>query len=364
LAFAAGVLIWVSIAGIHLESMHSFELGIIKQYAHEEHHEEHDDAHDGMNVTSLLFTTTAVVDGNAEEHHEEEVPQAWAWAPRLYAMLSAAMGLCFMFGVDYMLHHMGLHHHAHGHDHDDDHRAGKSSGSGAMDSTPDIRAVKSTSADGYVVPVTPSQGDTADTAAPMKAASQSAMKPIEVELAGEIVEIEDIMHRSRELTEREKHEIKRASLWTMIAVTIHNFPEGLATFVSTVAEPRLGLLVGFAVALHNLPLGVSVGLPVYFATGDWLHAVGWAAICGLSALVGAVAGVIIVVANGGLHNYTAGVMFGFVVGVMLYTAFKELIPQARALDPKDRYSTWLIFAGFLFMDIGLLVFDTTGGHDH
>ena len=176
--------------------------------------------------------------------------------------------------------------------------------------------------------------------------------------------MEDIRTRKSELSLLEKKNLSRVSLATCLAVTVHNFPEGLVTFVSTAAEAKLGILVGMAVALHNLPLGVSVGLPVYKATDSALKAIIWASVCGLSSLVGALFGLILVVSSGGLHTYTSGVMFAFVIGVMLWTAFKELIPEARAFDPNDHYCTYLVFAGFIVMDLSLVIFDAVGGHDH
>ncbi len=145
-------------------------------------------------------------------------------------------------------------------------------------------------------------------------------------------------------------------------MAIHNFPEGLATFTSAVADPELGVLVATAVALHNIPLGVSVAMPVYLATGSKWKALAMASVCGLTSIFGALIGY--AVYEDGVSDYTNGVLFATVVGVMLWTALKELLPESRQHDRGDKYTTWLFFLGCLIMDLSLLVFEATGGHSH
>jgi len=114
------------------------------------------------------------------------------------------------------------------------------------------------------------------------------------------------------------------------------------------------------VALHNMPLGISVGMPVYFATGSRWKALGMAAMAGLSALIGAFVGWAIIAK--GMSNALTGVLFGFVIGIMVWTALKELIPQARNYDKTDVYSSSLIFFGFIVMDGNGALFGTLQGN--
>ena len=57
-------------------------------------------------------------------------------------------------------------------------------------------------------------------------------------------------------------------LFTALAIAIHNFPEGLATFLAALENPSLGIAIAIAIALHNIPEGISVSVPIFYATGD------------------------------------------------------------------------------------------------
>jgi len=163
------------------------------------------------------------------------------------------------------------------------------------------------------------------------------------------------------LTRQQSQRLLRVGCVTSLAVIAHNFPEGLATFTSTVSDPNLGALVAIAVAIHNMPLGITVGMPIYLAEGARLKAVLYASFAGLSSLVGGLVGWLIYARKGGAtQNELNGGLFGCVIGIMMWTAFKELLPQAREHDPHDKYTSWLIFAGFLVMDISLVIFDSQG----
>ena len=67
-----------------------------------------------------------------------------------------------------------------------------------------------------------------------------------------------------------------------LAIAIHNFPEGLATFVATLSSPSLGVALAIAIALHNVPEGVCVAMPVYYATGSKWKGFLWALLSGIS----------------------------------------------------------------------------------
>ncbi len=80
--------------------------------------------------------------------------------------------------------------------------------------------------------------------------------------------------------------LKRMGLLTGLAIALHNFPEGLATFVATLSNPSLGLALAIAIALHNIPEGVCVSMPVYYATGSKWKAFMWAFLSGVSEPIG------------------------------------------------------------------------------
>lgn len=157
------------------------------------------------------------------------------------------------------------------------------------------------------------------------------------------------------VSESESQQLIKTSLITALAIGLHNFPEGLATFVSTLADPTLGVSIAVAIAIHNIPEGVAVAMPVYFATGSKLKAFGWSLISGIAEPIGGLVGYAII--NNLFSHTVFGVLFGFTGGVMVYISFRELLPTARRRDSADRYTTILVFAGFLVMDISLILFE-------
>lgn len=156
------------------------------------------------------------------------------------------------------------------------------------------------------------------------------------------------------LTAKKKKELNRMSLMTAIAIGIHNFPEGLATFVATVDDPNVGIVIGVAIALHNIPEGVSVSLPVYYATGDKWKAFWWSFWSGVSEPVGALLGWLIL--RSVFSELVYGILFGVVGGMMVYISIRELLPTARKYDPEDKVVTASLFAGMIVMALSLLTF--------
>ena len=64
----------------------------------------------------------------------------------------------------------------------------------------------------------------------------------------------------------ENQKLQNMGLQTTIDIALHNFPEGLATFVAVLAKPKFGLILAITRGIHNIPEGLCVSLPVYYAT--------------------------------------------------------------------------------------------------
>ena len=148
--------------------------------------------------------------------------------------------------------------------------------------------------------------------------------------------------------------LQRVGLMSGLAIALHNFPEGLATFVATLADPTAGAAVAFAIVLHNIPEGITVAMPVYYATKSRLQGFFWAFLSGVSEPIGAILGWL-VLSNMGDLAYA--ILFGLVAGIMIYISVRELIPTALMYDPEDKYVTWSIFVGMAVMASSLLLFN-------
>lgn len=147
----------------------------------------------------------------------------------------------------------------------------------------------------------------------------------------------------------------RTGVFTALAVGLHNFPEGLATFLGTLADPKLGASIAVAIAIHNIPEGIAVAMPIYYASGSKWKAFLLAFGSGVAEPIGGLIGYgIMYQALGTAELY--GVAFGIISGMMIFIALKELLPMARKQDPKDNYVTWCAIAGFVVMDASLILF--------
>lgn len=146
--------------------------------------------------------------------------------------------------------------------------------------------------------------------------------------------------------------IQRAGLLTAVAICIHNFPEGMATFLTASHDLTLGISVGLAIALHNIPEGIAVALPVYHSTGKKRYATLYAALSGISEPIGAVIGMLL------LHIFLPQLMIGIamaaVAGIMIYISFDTLLPLAKEFG--DWHLSMVgIISGMLFIWVSLLL---------
>lgn len=147
--------------------------------------------------------------------------------------------------------------------------------------------------------------------------------------------------------------LKRLGLFTAFALAIHNFPEGLATFMATLQTPSLGISVAVAVAIHNIPEGVAVALPVYHATNNRWKAFSYSALSGLAEPAGALLGFWLL--QQFLREAIFGIMFAFVGGIMVYISLDELLPTAHEYGEGHRVIVGVI-CGMAVMAISLLIF--------
>lgn len=152
----------------------------------------------------------------------------------------------------------------------------------------------------------------------------------------------------------EHKRLESMGVMTALAIGIHNFPEGLATFVATLDDPAVGASLAIAIAIHNIPEGLCVAIPIYFATGDRWKAFRWACLSGVSEIVGALLGWAILKDH--FDNMLYGVVFGLVGGMMIMICLNELIPTAHRYDPQDKVVTKSIVAGMAVMAASLCLF--------
>lgn len=147
--------------------------------------------------------------------------------------------------------------------------------------------------------------------------------------------------------------LMRTGVFTALAIAIHNFPEGLATFISSLQEPSMAIPIVIAIAIHNIPEGIAVSVPIYYATGDRKKAFLYSFASGLSEPLGAIIGYFILMPF--LSDVVYGVIFATVAGIMVFISLDELLPSAREFG-EHHLSIYGLVAGMAVMALSLVLF--------
>lgn len=172
----------------------------------------------------------------------------------------------------------------------------------------------------------------------------------------EMHSIEEMDQGMENLPRDEAHDfdkLRRTGVFAALAIAIHNFPEGLATFTAALTDPALGMAIAVAVAIHNIPEGIAVSIPLYYATGERRKAFLYSFLSGLAEPVGALAGYLLL-----LPFFTPtvfGVLFAGVAGIMVFISFDELLPAAEEFG-EHHHSVYGLIAGMGVMALSLLLF--------
>ncbi len=155
------------------------------------------------------------------------------------------------------------------------------------------------------------------------------------------------------LREHNREYIRRVGLMTAIAITAHNFPEGLATFFATLENPAVGLPLAFAIAIHNIPEGIAIAVPVYYATHNKTYAFIASLLSGLAEPVGAIIGFMLLARY--LNEAVFGAVFGIIAGVMVFLAIDELLPAAKRYA-KGHETVYGLVSGMGVLALSLVMF--------
>lgn len=147
--------------------------------------------------------------------------------------------------------------------------------------------------------------------------------------------------------------LKRMGLFTALAIAIHNFPEGLATFTAALNDPGLGIAIAVAIAIHNIPEGIAVSVPIYYGTESKRKAFWYSFSSGLAEPVGALIGYLVLMPF--MSPLVFGLLFASVAGIMVFISVDELLPGAREYG-EHHYSIYGFIVGMAVMAISLLLF--------
>jgi ZIP family zinc transporter len=149
-----------------------------------------------------------------------------------------------------------------------------------------------------------------------------------------------------------KDYLMRMGMFTALAIGIHNFPEGMATFATALSDVKLGVFIAFAIAIHNIPEGIAVSVPIFYATSSKNKAFFYSALSGLAEPVGAMIGFLIL-----MPFLSEGVLAGtlaLTAGIMIYISLDELLPMAHKFGHGHLVIGGIVL-GMLIMAVSLLM---------
>ncbi len=166
------------------------------------------------------------------------------------------------------------------------------------------------------------------------------------------MDCDDLRAMKSSQIENGKGEFKRVGVFSAFAIGLHNFPEGLVTFMAAMYDPALGITIAVAIAIHNIPEGVAIAVPIYYATGSRKKALAWSVLAGLTEPLGALIGFFL------LRAFISDSMFGFtfalVAGIMVYISLDELLPTAEKYG-EHHVAIIGVFSGMIIMALSLIL---------
>lgn len=154
-------------------------------------------------------------------------------------------------------------------------------------------------------------------------------------------------------TEKKSRGLYRVGIISMLAIILHNLPEGIATFMTTSSNISLGITLTIAIAMHNIPEGISISIPIFYATGSHLKALFYTFVSGMSEPLGAI------IAYFFLRNFMNDTIMGFlyaiIAGIMIHISLYELLPTSLSYQ-YQKYTKISFYIGIIFMAISHILF--------
>lgn len=140
----------------------------------------------------------------------------------------------------------------------------------------------------------------------------------------------------------------RVGVLSMIALAIHNFPEGIATFMSSYKDISLGINLGLAIMMHNIPEGISISVPIYYSTGSKRRGVEYSLLSGLAEPLGAVLTYILF--KDYINDISLSIVLILVAGIMITLSINELLPESIKYN-KNKYIIYGLVVGVVLVII-------------
>jgi len=139
----------------------------------------------------------------------------------------------------------------------------------------------------------------------------------------------------------------RSGMMMLFAIALHNVPEGIAIGAGGSYSFQLGLLLTLMIAMHNVPEGMAISAPLLAGGINKWKVIFFTALAGATTLIGGFIGILI----GSISHFAIALSLSAAGGAMLYIVFGEIIPQSVIMT-KNRMASIITLFGII---IGLII---------
>jgi len=167
-------------------------------------------------------------------------------------------------------------------------------------------------------------------------------------------ETEEASPSTTDPKQEETQSLRHMGFAMLLAVAVHNFPEGMVTYLAYVKEPAVGIALAIGIAIHNIPEGLCVSMPLYYATGNRCYSFWWGTVSGLTEPLGALLSWIVI--RGDMGGNANGILFGLVSGMMTVISIQELLPNAHKYARYGSTVTYSFLVGAFLIALSLMLF--------
>lgn len=168
--------------------------------------------------------------------------------------------------------------------------------------------------------------------------------------------IDKFVPHGGDTTDKDNNELKRTGIMSAVAIAVHNFPEGIITFMAAIYDPALGIAIAIAIIIHNIPEAIAMASPIYYATGSKAKAILISLGAGLIQPVGALVAWLLLQNMFDGTEVIFGVSFALVAGIMVFVAIHQLLPAAQKFGKHHLVMKWL-FAGMAVMAASIVILE-------
>ncbi|MBQ9013406.1 MAG: ZIP family metal transporter [Bacilli bacterium] len=144
---------------------------------------------------------------------------------------------------------------------------------------------------------------------------------------------------------KKDNNLYKVGIISMIAIILHNLPEGIATFITSNNNIKIGIILSISIALHNIPEGISIAIPIYSSTKNKKRTFIYTFISGMSEVFGSILAYLFL--RPYINNRVIGILYAVIAGIMIHISFYELLPESY-----NKSSLNVLLKGFL---IGIII---------